>query len=39
MKARDYEIIRERYNINVNVFGYENKVLPLYVSKNPMNKY
>ena len=39
MKARDYEIVGERYNINVNVFGYENKVFPLYVSKNPMNKY
>ena len=33
MKARDYEIIEERFNINVNVFGYENKVFPLDVSK------
>ena len=33
MKARDYEIIEERLNINVNVFGYENKVFPLHVSK------
>ena len=33
MKARDYEIIEERFNINVNVFGYENKFFPLYVSK------
>ena len=33
MKARDYEIIEERFNINVNVFGYENIVFPLYVSK------
>ena len=33
MKARDYEIVEERFNINVNVFGYENKVFPLYVSK------
>ena len=33
MKARDYEIIEERFGINVNVFGYENKVFPLYVSK------
>ena len=39
MKARDYEIIEERFNINVNVFGYENRVFPLYVSKNQMNKY
>ena len=33
MKARDFEIVEERFNINVNVFGYENKVFPLYVSK------
>ena len=33
MKARDYEIIEERFNINKNVFRYENKVFPLYVSK------
>ena len=33
MKARDYEIVEERFNINVNVFGYENKVFSLYVSK------
>ena len=33
MKARDYEIVEERFKINVNVFGYENKVFPLYVSK------
>ena len=33
MKARDYEIIEERFNINVNVFGYENRVFPLHVSK------
>ena len=26
MKARDYEIVEERFNINVNVLGYENKV-------------
>ena len=33
MKAGDYEIVEERFNINVNVFGYENKVFTLYVSK------
>ena len=33
MKARDYEIVEERFNINVIFFGYENKVFPLYVSK------
>ena len=34
MKARDYEVVEERLKINVNGFGYENKVFPLYVSKN-----
>ena len=33
MKARDYEKVEERFDINVNVFGYENTVFPLYVSK------
>ena len=33
MKARDYEIVEEGFNINVNVSGYVNKVFPLYVSK------
>ena len=33
MKAHDYEIIEETFNINVNIFGYENKAFPLYVSK------
>ena len=33
MKAGDYEIIEERFNINMNVFGYENRVFPWYVSK------
>ena len=33
MKARDFELVEERFNINVNAFGYENKVFPLYVSK------
>ena len=33
MKARDYKIVEERFNSNVNVFGYQNKVFLLYVSK------
>ena len=33
MKARDYEIVEERFNFNINVFGYQNKVFPLFVSK------
>ena len=32
MKARYYKIVEERFNTNVNVFGYEIKVFP-YVSK------
>ena len=39
MKARDYEIVEERFNINVNVFGYRNKIHPLHASKkNQINK-
>ena len=33
MKAWDYEITEERFNINVNAFGYENSVFPIYASK------
>ena len=33
MKAKDYEIVEERFNINVNIFGYENRVFPLYALK------
>ena len=33
MKARDYEVVEERLNINVNVLGYENRVFLLYASK------
>ena len=33
MKARDYEIIEERFNTNVNVFRYGDNISPLYVSK------
>ena len=29
----DYELIENRFEMNINVFGYENKVYPLYVSK------
>ena len=39
MKARGYEIIKERFNINVNVFGCDNRFFPLYVPKNLMNKF
>ena len=33
VKARDYELVEKRFDIDVNVFGYENRVFPLYVSK------
>ena len=33
VKACDYEIVEERFVINVNVFEYENIIFPLYVSK------
>ena len=32
-ETHDYELIENRFEMNVNVFGYENKVYPLYVSK------
>ena len=38
MKARDYEIIAERFDINVNVSVYENSFFPLYVSKKSNEK-
>ena len=31
MEACDYEVVEERFDINVNVFGYKNQVFPLYV--------
>ena len=33
LNINDYELIEDRFNMNVNVFRYENKVHPLYVSK------
>ena len=29
----DYELIENRFNLNVNVFGFDNKVYSIYVSK------
>ena len=34
LNTSDYELIENRFEMNINVFGYENKVYPLYVSKN-----
>ena len=36
LKAKDHELVEERFNINVNIFGYDNdtkKVFPIYISK------
>ena len=33
LNISDYELIENRFETNINVFGYENKVYPLYVSK------
>ena len=33
LDINDYEKIQDRFQIQVNVFGYENKVYPLYLSK------
>ena len=33
MRAHDYEKIEDRLQMQVNVFGYENKVYPIYISK------
>ena len=34
----DYEKIEDRFQMEVNVFGYENKVYPLYISKKSYNQ-
>ena len=33
LDINDYEKIEGGYQMQVNVFGYENKVYPLYISK------
>ena len=33
LKTHDYELVEERFEMNVNVFGYENKVYPICISK------
>ena len=38
MDFNDYKLIENRFEMNVNVFGYENKVYPLYVSKKSHTK-
>ena len=33
VKTHDYESAEKRFEMNVNVFCYENKVYPIYISK------
>ena len=33
MKTHDYKLVEERFEMNVNVFCYENKIYPIYISK------
>ena len=33
LDINDYELIEDRFEMNVTIFGYENKVYPLYISK------
>ena len=33
LDINDYKKIEDRFQMQVNVFGYENKVYPLYISK------
>ena len=33
LDVNDYKQIEDRFQMHVNVFGYENKVYPLYISK------
>ena len=35
LDINDYELIENRFEMNINVFGYEHKVYPLYISKTP----
>ena len=37
LDTNDYEKIEDRFQTQVNVFGYENKVYPLYISKKYYN--
>ena len=33
IKTHDYELVEERFEMNVHVFCYENKIYPIYISK------
>ena len=38
LDINDYKKIEDRFQMQVNVFGYENKVYPLYISKKSYNE-
>ena len=38
LDINDYEKIEDRFQMQVNVFGYENKVYSLYISKKSYNQ-
>ena len=38
LDINDYEKIEDRFQMQVNVFGYENKVYPLCISKKPYDQ-
>ena len=38
LDINDYEKIEDRFQMQVNVFGYDNKVYPLYISKKSYNQ-
>ena len=33
MKTHDYELVEEKFEMNVSLFCYENKVYPIYILK------
>ena len=38
LDINDYEKVEDRFQMQVNVFDYENKIYPLYVSKKSYNQ-
>ena len=38
LDINDYEKIEDKFQMQVNVFGYENKIYPLYISKKSYNQ-
>ena len=38
LDINDYEKIGDRFQMQVNVFGYENRIYPVYISKKSYNQ-